>query len=79
MANRVELMGSPIVIESVCGERGGILLGLLGVRVRAEKETFFFFFQMTGRYQRGSHFISRRWLWLLNMDNGAFQKLILCL
>jgi hypothetical protein len=30
----------------VCGERGGILLGLHGdgVRVRAEKETFFFLF-----------------------------------
>jgi hypothetical protein len=52
MANRVELTGSRIVIESVCGERGGILLGLHGVRVRAEKETiFFFFFQMTGRYE----------------------------
>jgi hypothetical protein len=42
MANRVELTGSRIVIESVCGERGGILLGLHGVRVRAEKETIFF-------------------------------------
>ncbi len=42
MANRVELMGSHIVIESVCGERGGILLGLRGVRVRTEKEAFFF-------------------------------------
>ncbi len=44
MANRVELMGKRIVIESVCGERGGILLGLHGVRVRAEKETIFFLF-----------------------------------
>jgi hypothetical protein len=42
MTNRVELMGSRIVIESVCGERGGILLGLHGVRVRAEKEKIFF-------------------------------------
>jgi hypothetical protein len=44
MANRVELMGSRIVIESVCGERGGILRGLHGVRVHAEKETIFFLF-----------------------------------
>jgi hypothetical protein len=45
MANRVELMGSCIVIESVCGERGGgILLGLHGVSVRTEKENFFFLF-----------------------------------
>jgi hypothetical protein len=44
MANRVELMGSRIVIESVCRERGGILLGLHGVRVHAEKETLFFVF-----------------------------------
>ncbi len=50
-----------------CGERGGILLGLHGVRVCAEKETIFF--QMTGRYQRASHFVSRRWLRLLNTDN----------
>jgi hypothetical protein len=42
MANRVELTGSRIVIESVCGERGGILFGLHGVRVRAEKETIVF-------------------------------------
>ncbi len=42
MANRVELTGSCIVMESVCGERGGILLGLHGVRVRAEKDTIFF-------------------------------------
>jgi hypothetical protein len=54
MANRVELTGSRIVIESVCRERGGILLGLHGVRVHAEKEKFFFFFfQMTGRYRKG--------------------------
>jgi hypothetical protein len=44
MANRVELMGSHIVIESVCGERGGILLGLHSVRVRAGKEMIFFLF-----------------------------------
>jgi hypothetical protein len=43
MANRVELTGSLIVKESVCGERGGILLGLHDVHVRAEKETFFLF------------------------------------
>jgi hypothetical protein len=43
MANRVDT-GSHIVIESVCRERGGILLGLHGVREHAEKETFFFFF-----------------------------------
>jgi hypothetical protein len=72
MANRVELTGSRIVIDSVCGEGGGILLGLHGVRVRAEKETiFFFFFQMTRRYQQASHFVSRRWLRLLNMDSTA--------
>ncbi len=35
-------MGSCIVIESVCGERGVILLGLHGVCVRAEKEMIFF-------------------------------------
>jgi hypothetical protein len=34
-------MGSHILIESVCGERGGILLGLHGVRVHAEKEKIF--------------------------------------
>jgi hypothetical protein len=49
MANRVELMGSRIIIESVCGERGGILLGLHGVRVHAEKETIFSFFFPTSR------------------------------
>ncbi len=32
---------------------------------------FFFFIQMTGRYQRASHFISRRWLRLLNTDNSV--------
>jgi hypothetical protein len=76
MANRVELTGSRIVIESVCRERGGILLGLHGVRVHTEKETiFFFFFQMTGRYQQASHFVSQRWLRLLNKDNiGARRK-----
>jgi hypothetical protein len=42
MANRVELTVSRIVIESVCGERGGILLGIHGVRVGAEKELIFF-------------------------------------
>ncbi len=40
----MELTGSRIVIESVCREREGILLGLHGVRVRAEKETIFFLF-----------------------------------
>jgi hypothetical protein len=74
MANREELTGSRIVIESVCGERGGILFGIHSVRVHAEKETFFFFFQMTRRYQRASHFVSRRWLWLLNADNSNFKK-----
>jgi hypothetical protein len=44
MANIVELMGSCIAIESVCGERGGILLGLVGVCVRAEKEMIFSLF-----------------------------------
>jgi hypothetical protein len=44
MANRVELTRSRIVKESVCGERGGILLGLRSVRVHAEKETIFFLF-----------------------------------
>ncbi len=43
MANRVELTGSRIVIESVCGERWGILLGVHGVRVRAKKRQFFLF------------------------------------
>jgi hypothetical protein len=42
MANRVELTVSRIVIESVCGERGGILPCLHGVHVRAEKETIFY-------------------------------------
>ncbi len=28
----------------MCGERGGVLLGLHGVRVHAEKETIFFLF-----------------------------------
>ncbi len=70
MVIRVELMGSGIVIESVCRERGGNLLGLHGMRVRAEKETIlFFFFQMTRRYERASHFVSQRWLRLLNTDN----------
>jgi hypothetical protein len=41
MANRVELTGSCIVIESVCGERGGILLGLHGVRVHRKRDIFF--------------------------------------
>jgi hypothetical protein len=74
MANRVELMGSRIVIESVCGERGGILLGLHGVRVRAEKDVIFFYFQMTGRYQWASHFVSQRWLQLLNTNNKISKK-----
>jgi hypothetical protein len=39
----VELTGRHIVIESVCGERGGILLCLHGVRVRAVKEIIFLF------------------------------------
>jgi hypothetical protein len=70
MANRVKFMGSHIVKENVCGERGGILLCLHGVRLCAEKEMiFFFFFQMTGRCQRASHFISQRWLRLLITDN----------
>jgi hypothetical protein len=80
MANRVELTGSRIIIESVCRERGGILLGLHGVRVHAEIETIFFF-QMTGRYQRASHFVSRRWLRLLNTDNmniADFNLLYFC-
>ncbi len=34
----MELTGSRIKIESVCRERGRILLGLHGVRVCAEKE-----------------------------------------
>jgi hypothetical protein len=76
MANRVELTGSHIVIESVCRERVGILLGLHGVCVCAEKETIFFFFQMTGRYQRASHFVSQRRLWLLNTDNTGIAKKI---
>jgi hypothetical protein len=69
MANRVELTGSRNVIESVCVERGGVLLGLHGVRVCAEKETINFYFKMTGRYQQASHFVPQRWLWLLNMNN----------
>ena len=44
MANRVELMGSCIVIESVCRERGGILLGLHGVLCMQKKRRFFFLF-----------------------------------
>ncbi len=67
MANRVELTGNRIVIESVCGERGGILLGLHGVHVRAEKETIFF--PNDREIPWASHFVSRRWLRLLNMDN----------
>jgi hypothetical protein len=43
MANRVELMGSRIVIESVCGERGGILLGLHIVLCMQKKRHFFLF------------------------------------
>ncbi len=66
----MKLMGSRIVIESVCGERGGILLGLHGVRVHAEKETIFFLFPNDWEIPTdASHFISRRWLRLLNTDN----------
>ncbi len=36
-----------------------------------KKEMVFFFFQMTGRYQWASHFVSRRWLQLLNTDNKS--------
>ncbi len=28
-----------------------------------------FIYLMTGRYKRASHFVSQRWLWLLNTDN----------
>jgi hypothetical protein len=45
MANRVELTGSHIVIESVCGERGWILLDLMVcVCARRKRADFFFLF-----------------------------------
>jgi hypothetical protein len=68
MANRVELTGRHIVIESVCGgaeQEGGFYLVSM-VCVCAEEETIFFF-QMTG----ASNFVSRRWLRLLNTDNSS--------
>ncbi len=52
----------------MCGEKGGILLGLHGVRVRAEKETIFFLFPDDQEIPMG--FSLRRLLRLLNTNTS---------